>query len=328
MKNRLVSVVILILLYIEHGCSFSYNPYCWVAECCNKDDIPGDTDKLRNSLTKRVYGQHFVENAVDAILVHWNPHHKPSKALTLSFHGWPGGGKNYVAKFIAESLFKHGMYSKFVHNFIGRVHFPENSHAASYRENLYSWLKYNVSKCGQQLFIFDEVDKMPPTVLNAIKPMIDYRNNVDGVDYTRAIFIFLSNTGASLINEHYQDLWKKGKSRKELNLKDFESLITKGAFNEEGGFQFSDTIKSNLIDHYIPFLPMEERHVRECIKDQFRERNVEFPSEEHINEVMEFIEWGPDGTKLFSKTGCKRISSKVAILVAKHYKWALKNDEL
>ena len=30
----------------------------------------------------------------------------PRKALVLSFHGWTGGGKNYVAQFVAETLFK------------------------------------------------------------------------------------------------------------------------------------------------------------------------------------------------------------------------------
>lgn len=75
---------------------------------------------------------------------------------------------------------------------------------------------------------------MPPGVLNAIKPLIDYRNIVDGVDYTQSIFIFLSNTGASLINKKYREFWETGKRRDELQLKDFENLIMQGAFNEEG----------------------------------------------------------------------------------------------
>ena len=36
------------------------------------------------------------------------------KPLVMSFHGWTGSGKNYVSKFIAESLFAKGMRSKFV----------------------------------------------------------------------------------------------------------------------------------------------------------------------------------------------------------------------
>ncbi|CAH1118796.1 unnamed protein product [Phaedon cochleariae] len=319
-------IIILVAVDLKLSNSFSFNPVCWLSECCNKDYIPGDIERLRTSLRSRVYGQHLVEDAVDAISGHWNPHHRAEKALTLSFHGWPGSGKNYVTKFIAESLYKEGMHSSFVHNFIGRVHFPEEEKVKQYNENLGIWLKGNISQCPKQLFIFDEVDKMPADILNAVKPMIDYKNIVDGVDYTKAIFIFLSNTGATIINEHYHRLWHAGKKREELKLNDFENLISKGVFNEKGGFHHSDTIRSNLIDHYIPFFPMQEYHVKECIKDQFRERHVHNPRGSHIQEVMDFIEWGPDDSKLFSKTGCKRISSKVALLVAKHYPLASKQE--
>lgn len=133
------------------------------------------------------------------------------------------------------------------------------------------------------MFIFDEVDKMPPGVLNAIKPMIDYRDDVDGMDYRDSVFIFLSNTGAQLINEHYMNLWKtQGRKREDVTLHDFEKIITTGAFNEEGGFHQSDTIKSNLIDHYIPFLPMEKRHVKLCILDEFKQRNILDPHASHV----------------------------------------------
>jgi len=41
------------------------------------------------------------------------------------------------------------------------------------------------------MFIFDEVDKMPDGVLDAIKPYLDHHHHIRGVDYRRAIFIFL-----------------------------------------------------------------------------------------------------------------------------------------
>jgi hypothetical protein len=44
----------------------------------------------------------------------------------------------------------------------------------------------------------------------------------------------------------------------------------------------SESIESNLIDHYVPFLPLEESHVRQCIKAEFRNRGVLSPSEEDI----------------------------------------------
>ncbi|KAJ8961638.1 hypothetical protein NQ314_005890 [Rhamnusium bicolor] len=313
-KNEML-LLLLVIICIKYTYSWSYNPYCWLAECCNKDAIPGDINKLRKTLKDRVYGQHLVETVVDALAAHWSSHYKPSKALTLSFHGWAGSGKNYVSKFIAESLYKRGTKSKHVHHFIGRIHFPLEEHTEMYKENLYIWLKGNITNCAKQLFIFDQVDKMPANVLNAIKPIIDYRDVVDGVDYTKAIFIFLSNTGSGLINEYYEEQWNKGKKREELRLRDFENLIAQGAFNEE--------------DHYIPFLPMQESHVIECIRDEFRQRGVMGPSPLHINEAFEFIQWGPDHSKLFSKTGCKRISAKVGVLVAKYYRPVNEgNDEL
>ena len=36
---------------------------------------------------------------------------------------------------------------------------------------------------------------MPPGVLDGIKPFLDHYEAIDGVDYRRNIFIFLSNTG-------------------------------------------------------------------------------------------------------------------------------------
>lgn len=321
---RTILLLTLFLLCIKCINTWSYNPLCLVTECCNNDYIIDDVNSLRSTLRSRVFGQHLVETAVHAIWSHL--HYHSQKPLTLSFHGWAGGGKNYVATFIAESLYKKGLQSKYVHNFIGRIHFPEEAHSRQYRENLYLWLKGNLTECPRQLFIFDEVHLMPQTVLNALKPLIDYRAMVDKVPYTEAIFIFLSNTGATVINERYHELWSAGKQREEMKLSDFESLISRGAFNEKGGFQFSDAIKANLIDHYIPFLPMQENHIIQCIKDQFTQRGVPSPKQEHIKEVLEFVEWGPDDIKLYSKTGCKRISSKVAVIVAKHYPMRQKRE--
>lgn len=143
-------------------------------------------------------------------------------------------------------------------------------------------MKGNVSLCPRQLFVFDEVDKMPSGVLDGIKNIIDYNSHVEKVDYREAVFIFLSNTGATLITEKFLSLWRRGVARKDITLNHFENLILKGAFNEQGGFQYSDTIKNNLIDHYVPFLPMEEEHVRMCILDEFQLRGISDPEEEHI----------------------------------------------
>ncbi len=47
-------------------------------------------------------------------------------------------------------------------------------------------MKGNVSHCPHSLFVFDEVDKMPPGVLDGIRAYLDYIDIVDGVDYRYA----------------------------------------------------------------------------------------------------------------------------------------------
>lgn len=90
--------------------------------------------ELENDLHRHVFGQPLVINTiVNALRSHWDPKHKPQKALTLSFHGWPGSGKNYVSKYITDNLYVAGSKSKFVHNFIGRIQFPRNDKIQEYQ---------------------------------------------------------------------------------------------------------------------------------------------------------------------------------------------------
>ncbi len=43
----------------------------------------------------------------------------------------------------------------------------------------------------RSMFIFDEMDKMQPQLIDTIKPFLDYNARVDGVSFRNAIFIFL-----------------------------------------------------------------------------------------------------------------------------------------
>ncbi|GLV31594.1 torsin [Carabus blaptoides fortunei] len=312
-------IYFLILCYHDVFCTNTLlrYTYCRVAECCNDDWIPGNINALKHKLHEKLYGQHLAEQVVvNALSAHFTEKN-PQKALTLSFHGWPGSGKNYVTKFIKEAMFFKGSQSKFIQHYTARIHFPRVQKVEEYKSNLQQWIRGNVSQCGRALIVFDEVNEMPADVLNAIKPMIDYNDQVDQVDYRRAVFIFLSNTGGSVIKDHLLALWEKGMKRSEIELSDFERIIRMGAFNEKGGFHQSDTIKSNLIDHYIPFLPMEKEHVELCITDQFHERGIHNIQQEHIDNVLRSVEWGPQPINLFSTTGCKRLSQKVPLVVAK-----------
>ena len=96
------------------------------------------------------------------------------KALVMSFHGWTGSGKNFVAKFIAESLFRKGIKSNNIHIYVSTVHFHDERKVNEYQQNLRDWILGNVTKCSDSIFIFDEVDKMPIGILDALKVRMSF----------------------------------------------------------------------------------------------------------------------------------------------------------
>uniref|UniRef100_K1QAM2 Torsin-1A n=1 Tax=Magallana gigas TaxID=29159 RepID=K1QAM2_MAGGI len=98
----------------------------------------------------------------------------PSKALTLSFHGGTGTGKNYVSKIIAESIYKEGMRSKYVHLISATKEFPHKDMVPLYKDKLRNLVESSVNECPQSLFIFDEIDKMPAGILDTLKPYFDF----------------------------------------------------------------------------------------------------------------------------------------------------------
>ncbi|XP_049950969.1 torsin-1B-like isoform X2 [Schistocerca serialis cubense] len=343
--------------------------WCQAFECCDSTWENADVSRLDYELAEKLYGQHIAHDLiVNAIRSHVKGNnHKP---LVMSFHGWPGGGKNYVTKFIMKNLFKNGETDKHVHIFSGKAHFPLIEEVYLYQHQLKTWIRGNVSRCSTSMFVFDEVDKMPPGVFDSMKPYLDHHGWFDHVDFRNAIFIFLSNTGSNVITRTMIELYKNGRKRNDLKLSDFENLIASGAFNEKvtravvmlvmteikkrvkgnltvlfnqivrvsltcrssfpglqrrlssslpctGGLHGSDTIAGNVIDHYVPFLPLEEEHVKKCVRDAFESKTSQLPSNSDLEEVLEYLTYGPEEMKIFSNSGCKRVSQKVATVVEK-----------
>lgn len=111
---------------------------------------------------------------------------------------------------------------------------------------------------------------MPPGVFESITSLLDHHSNVDGVDFRKTIFIFLSNAGGTEISDALEDLMKQGKYREQTTIYNFERIAETGAFNVDGGLKHTGMIQSSLIDHFVPFLPMEKRHIEKCIVAEFK----------------------------------------------------------
>ncbi|XP_078502368.1 torsin-1A-like [Lissotriton helveticus] len=284
--------------------------YCGrFTECCEEGAL--NSTALQLALEQRLFGQHLANKVILQALKGFMNNQDPKKALTLSLHGWTGTGKNYVSKIIAENIYPQGLNSKFVHVFVSAMHFPHDHLVPKYKDQLQMWIRGNVSACPRSVFIFDEMDKLHPGLIDAIKPFLDYYDEIDGVSYRKAIFIFLSNAGGDLITKVALDFWKKGKRREELQLKDVESIVSVGVFNNKNsGLWHSSLIDKNLIDFFVPFLPLEYKHVKKCVAVEIQSRGFEL-DEDLITRVADEMTYFPKEEKIYSDKGCKTVSAKL-----------------
>ncbi|RXM31656.1 Torsin-3A [Acipenser ruthenus] len=286
--------------------------YCSLGQCCETGDcrIINNITGLEKDLEQKLHGQHLAQAVVVRAIRGFLKNPSPEKALTLSFHGWSGTGKNFVSRMISDNLYRDGMKSHCVRLFISPFHFPHAKLVDVYQGQLKDWISGTVQHCPQALFIFDEAEKLHPGLIDTIKPYMDHYQDLDGVSYRRAIFIFLSNIGGAAINEVTLDFWHSGQNREDVDMEDLEPRLRTEALQSQGGFSQSQLLTGNLIDFFVPFLPLEYRHVKLCARDAFRSRGVSY-SEEILDEVARGMLYVPKEEKLFSAQGCKSVPQRI-----------------
>uniref|UniRef100_A0A2M3ZE57 Putative torsin a n=1 Tax=Anopheles braziliensis TaxID=58242 RepID=A0A2M3ZE57_9DIPT len=319
---------------IRSGVQFAFeatkdHTLCQYYECCTRHYIPADINALRNSLEAYLFGQHIAKKlVVDAIGGHFQQIDKSEKPLVISFHGAPGTGKNYIAEHIANALFKKGSQSDFVHKYLGRIDFPLESKVNEYKFRLVEDIKRATAKCPTSLFIFDEVEKMPPGLFDTIVSLLDNHAYTREHNFRQSIFIFLSNVAGPEIANQLKLLLDKGTWRESTELHDFERTLEISAYNLEGGLYRSEMIESHVVDHFVPFLPLEQRHVEKCIIREYHKLTGSVNIDETLlkdilREAVTF-----DETGIFSNNGCKRVSKKVESFYYNRLRKAQRNEEL
>eukprot|EP00058_Branchiostoma_floridae_P001527 XP_002587015.1 hypothetical protein BRAFLDRAFT_103831 [Branchiostoma floridae] len=83
-----------------------------------------------------------------------------------------------------------------------------------------------------------------------------------------------------------------------------------------GGLWYSRLTEKNLIDAFIPFLPLGKKHVKQCIEDDLRAKGHTV-TEDVVTKVADELQYFPDQEQLtlYSKSGCKRVSQKVDLVM-------------
>ncbi|XP_055677324.1 torsin-like protein [Lutzomyia longipalpis] len=290
------------------------NTYCRWYECCIPDHVPADINHFKAELEKSLFGQHIALKVVtDALFYHYSNLQKSSKPLVMSFQGTPGIGKTFITNVMKSSIYKEGVDSKFVYKFHGRASFPREDMVSKYKQEVIDTVTSALAACPLSLFIFDEVDKMPMKILEGITMMLDHQHAKGKFDSTKAVFVFISNAGGLEISQQLASLMRKGLTREDTELHHFEKLTEVSLYNSNGALGKSGTIENAVIDHFIPFLPLEQRHIQKCIENEFKRVGISEPTKEQINEVLKDVTYEKEQT-FFAVYGCKKLEKKVGLV--------------
>uniref|UniRef100_A0A8I3N1V9 Torsin-3A n=1 Tax=Canis lupus familiaris TaxID=9615 RepID=A0A8I3N1V9_CANLF len=288
--------------------------YCSFQDCCDSEDcrISNNFTGLESDLSIRLHGQHLARELVLTAVKGYLELPRPDKALALSFHGWSGTGKNFVARLLAENLYRDGQRSDCVKMFIATFHFPHPKYVDLYKEQLTTQIKKTQERCHQTLFIFDEAEKLHPGLLEVLRPHLERQAPENHRAKSRkTIFLFLSNLGGNIVNEAVLNLLQAGGSREEIKLEHLvPRLRAEIEQSTDSGFGHSCLVKENLIDFFVPFLPLEYRHVRLCARDAFLSQELLY-TEEALDQIAKMMVYVPKEEQLFSSQGCKSISQRI-----------------
>ncbi|XP_007434513.1 prosalusin, partial [Python bivittatus] len=284
--------------------------HCSLSASCECEFWP-DLTGLECDLALRLVGQPLARQLVVRGLREFVQDPDPAKPLVLSFHGWTGTGKTFLSSLLVQHLFRTGLQTAYVHRFSPLVHFPHAEHLEQYKDDLRSWIQGNLTRCSRSLFLFDEMDDLHPGLIDVILPFLGSSWVVFGTNYRKAIFVFISNTGAEQINRIALDLWRARRDREEVGLQDLEPAILEAVSkNPQSGFWKSGIIEQHLIDIFVPFLPLKRHHVKQCVVNEMASQGL-LPRPEVVDGVADSFSYFPKEEKIFSSTGCKTVASRI-----------------
>ncbi|KAM6930789.1 prosalusin [Xenentodon cancila] len=301
--------LLLLFVYSPVVCVFQ-KLYCTISDSCDCDFKPNIRD-LEWDLYKNVFGQHLAQEILSEEVTKFLQNKSPSQPLVLSFHGSSGTGKTLVSSMLGNHLYGSAMSSPFVHQFVPTLHFPSPQRVSRYRRDLKSWVQGNLTECARSVFIFDEMEKMPPGLIDVLEPFLGPSHVVFRTNYRKAIYVFISTAGEEVINKVALDNRQAGREREEIKLADLEEAVAQELYNNDtSGFYRSSILQQKLVTRFVPFLPLSRCHVERCVRSQLCQRGCCSRSDV-VEAVGRDVIYAPVQGQYFSTTGCKAVSAKI-----------------
>ncbi|KAK7094676.1 torsin-4A-like [Littorina saxatilis] len=276
-----------------------------------------DAELLRDEMASKVFGQHIAMNVVPQSIEQYLHELRAGNAsckddscffppLVLFFNGWTGVGKNFISD-IVTSLFS----ARTVKKFLVPYHFPHEHLDKQYQKNIENWVLSNVTKYTVNFFIFDEMDKAFPGVIQGIKNAITQLSHQNSYN-SPSVFLLLSNSFGSDINHKVFQAMREGQDRESLSMDDFANLFSEDEDTIDSWFQQIKSSSARTVA--VPFLPLEKQHIVQCIRRDLVWKKLSTHADivSRVLEELTFVTL--PGGRQFSQTGCKRVSDKVNLV--------------
>ncbi|KTG40677.1 hypothetical protein cypCar_00030497 [Cyprinus carpio] len=188
---------------------------------------------LEWDLYKNLYGQHMAQDIVSEAVVNFLQNENPDRSLVLSFHGASGTGKSLVSSMMGRHIYETAMGSPYIHQFVPTLHFTSADRVQQYRSDLKRWVEGNLTACARSIFIFDEMEKMPPGVIDVLEPHLGTFHVLFQTNYRKAIYIFISTIGQEVINKVALESRQAGRDREDILPKELEDSIADAVYNNK-----------------------------------------------------------------------------------------------
>lgn len=302
---RLTVFFLFSLFQDGHSYSLTHSLACYLPgfECCTEPYVKFQTAYLWESLQLKLFGQHLLSSAVIAPLSVHLKSKAPSQPLIFFFHGGPGTGKTCVANMLLKATFSYGSRSRFVRIFYFGTTFPNTIKETELVESVHFQI-WSLSKiCERAVFVFDGYDSVWAKILKALKLK-------DEILYKKNIFVFIAGIATNALERHIFQEHQNGRAREDLTVKELLN-VSKSQLIAETGLLFNVLSWDDI--EYVPFLPLTQTHLRQCIQRELkRQKSSTVLSKKIFDAII------TEADKEFVASGCKLVIEKTIYILAQH----------
>lgn len=290
-------------------------------------------ESLQTLLQLHIFGQPIVASVLPQLLSGILAMDTNDRTMVIMFHGQSGVGKTFVADLLAKKLFPDQAQDKCTHKFLPSF--------AEVRENLVSPYDYSIAledfidqgktnyrTCPVGLYCIEDIDyDTSSSLVDAIALTLPGIRKRQAHQEQKMIFILNTNLQGDALGQYLFEKLNEGKSRDDITLTELEPIMK--AFPEiaeNGNMETnSDSQQSKVnsrsvhsklvtvVDHHIPFFPLEREHVILCIERTLSRKNQSL-AEDDIQWIADKLSYFPESYPVFSVSGCKKVEEKANLL--------------